>query len=79
MLDFMPLEPVYPVSGQQSLFNPHKTWTPAASVVVFNRLLHLNPDDEQAAYDALLAQGCPLTLADAAWDSWVRGAGHVVC
>ncbi len=45
-------------------------WTTATAVRCFRLLMTRCPDDEERAYGDLLASGCPLTMADAAWDSW---------
>lgn len=54
---------------------PGAIWSQAVASVVFIRLVGLNDYDEEIAYAQLLAKGCPVHLADAAWESWSQGAG----
>jgi hypothetical protein len=50
-------------------------WSVLVALIAFRAHLRKNLDDEEAAYAALLDDGCPLMLADSAWDRHAAGVG----
>jgi hypothetical protein len=47
-----------------------RNWTICLANLIFERQLIRNDYDEEQAYKAILDFGCPLELADKAWDNW---------
>ncbi len=62
-----PNEPRDNVSRQPVTTDANGRWAKFIARIVFRALISKHLDDEQAAYDALLAKGCPEHLADHAW------------
>ncbi|HEX2657217.1 MAG TPA: hypothetical protein VHU40_03050 [Polyangia bacterium] len=68
----MPLH--LPLQVKLAIIN--RRWDDASALDAFTAYADRTPDDEEAAFNTLLDVGCPLDLANKAWDQWARGAGH---
>lgn len=56
-----------------------RCWSELIARVAFTNLCRKHLDDEEAAYKELIDQGCPLMLADRAWNIYCErvAAGNV--
>ncbi len=61
-------------------FPDPRCWSELVARVAFTNLCRKYLDDEEGAYAELIDQGCPLSLADKAWDVYQArvAAGHIL-